>query len=113
MRNIDGRCSTVAAKLVAEPRLPRYTLASFGPPARQIRSSALSLHASPEPVLLRALALVGLKCTFRHRKSLLLIESDGLRQSVSINDAASPRQTRVLATMTLIHYPLTLIRGQS
>jgi hypothetical protein len=37
-------------------------------------------------VLLRALAPVGLKCTFRHRKSLLLIESTYLRQTVSIND---------------------------
>jgi hypothetical protein len=46
-------------------------------------------------MLLRALALVGLKCTFRHRKSLLLIESDGLRQTVSINDAHRMRQTEV------------------
>jgi len=103
----------VVGKLVAETRLHRYTLASLGPPARQHRSPALGLHASPEPVLLRALALVGLKCTFRHRKSLLLIESDGLRQTVSINDADSPRQTRVLATMALIHYPLTSIHYQS
>jgi len=44
-------------------------------------------------VLLRALAPVGLKCTFRHRKSLLLIASDGLRQTVSINDARRMQQT--------------------
>ena len=54
---------------------------------------ALGLHASPEPVLLRALAPVGLKCTFRHRKSLLLIESTLVRQTVSINDGEHVRQT--------------------
>src|SRR5271166_115464 len=64
-------------KLIAETRCYGNTLAPFGPAARQHGSPVLRLHASPEPVLLRALALIGLKCTFRHRKSLLLIKSDG------------------------------------
>src|ERR1700676_4721566 len=110
--NNDGLCCPLWGTNRGNPAPLKHACALW-PAARQHCRPPLRLHASPEPVLLRALALVGLKCTFRHRKSLLLIESDGLRQTASINDADSPRQTRVLATMTLIHYPLTLIRGQS
>ena len=45
-------------------------------------------------MLLRALPPVGLKCTFRHEKSLLLIESSALRQTKSINDCEHSGQTR-------------------
>jgi hypothetical protein len=89
----DGLCCPWWENLVAETRFHCYTLASLGPAAREHSGPALGLHASPEPVLLRALAFVRLKCTFRHRKSLLLIESAGLRQTVSINDARQMRQT--------------------
>src|SRR5271169_4163809 len=80
-------------RLLAETRFHRDALASLGPATRQHLGPAFGLHASPEPVLLRALAPVGLKCTFRHRKSLLLIESTGLRQTVSINDGMGVGQT--------------------
>src|ERR1700733_2568636 len=48
----------VGGRLIAETRRYGNTLAPFGPAARQHRGSALGFHASPEPVLLRALALV-------------------------------------------------------
>jgi hypothetical protein len=44
-------------------------------------------------VLFRAFPPVGLESTFGHEKSLLLIESMALRQTVSINDAGRRRQT--------------------
>ena len=74
------------AELLAEPRLHRDAFASFGAAARKHLGSALGLHTSPEAVLFRALAPVGLKCAFGHEKLLLLIESTGLRQTKSIND---------------------------
>src|SRR5450755_46636 len=70
-----NRCTV--GELIAETRLDCNALASLGPATRQHSSAVLRLHTSPEPVLFRALAFVGLKCTFRHRKSLLLIESAG------------------------------------
>ncbi len=70
----DG-ITTLVGMLLAETRFHGDALASLGPAARQHLGPAFGLHASPEPVLFRALAPVGLKCTFRHRKSLLLIES--------------------------------------
>jgi hypothetical protein len=69
-----GNCWT-GGTLLAESRLHRDALPSLGPAARQHLGSALGLHSSPEPVLFRALAPVGLKCTFGHEKPLLLIES--------------------------------------
>jgi hypothetical protein len=39
--------------------------------AGQYGASVLGLHAFPEPVRFRALAIVGLKCTFRHLRFLL------------------------------------------
>jgi hypothetical protein len=80
-------------KLLAETRLYRDAFASLGPAARKHLGSAFGLHARPEAVLFRALAPVGLKCAFGHEKSLLLIQSTGLKRSKSINDRVRERQT--------------------
>ena len=82
--------------LLAETGFYGDALASLGPAARQHLGSALGLHPSAEAVLFRALAPVGLKCTFRHGKSLLLIESTALRQTMSINEGEQGRQTGVV-----------------
>ena len=60
-----------SANLVPETGADGDALASLSPAARQHLGSALSLHAGAEPVFFRALPPVGLKCTFRHEKSLL------------------------------------------
>jgi hypothetical protein len=79
-------------KLLTETRLYRDAFASLGPAARKYFGSAFRLHASPEAVFFRALAPVGLKCAFGHEKSVLLIESTGLRQGKSINEGERERQ---------------------
>lgn len=84
---------TTRRSLFAETRLNGHALAPLGPAARQHLGSAFGLHTSPEAVLFRALAPVGLKSTFGHEKLLLLIESTGLRQTRSINDGKRERQT--------------------
>ena len=91
----DGLCYP-SRELLAETRLHGDALAPLGPAARQHLGSAPGLHASPEAVLFRALAPVGLKCTFGHEKLLLLIESTGLRQTESINEGERGRQTGVV-----------------
>jgi hypothetical protein len=83
----------IAGCLFAEAGLHRYPLATFGAPARQHCGSALGLHTRTESVLLRALTPVWLESALGHEKSLLLIRSMALRQTVSINDLAQPRQS--------------------
>ncbi len=48
--------------LVAHSQL----VAAFGAAAGQHRAPVFTLHASSEPVSLGPLAIIGLKCTFRH-----------------------------------------------
>src|ERR1700689_4959431 len=47
-------------------------LASGGAPAAEHGGAGIGLHARPEAVRFRAMAAVGLKCTFGHRELLLL-----------------------------------------
>jgi len=53
----------------------RQLVAATGPPARQYGAAILRFHPGPESVSLRALAIIRLKCTFRHGLSLLGAEA--------------------------------------
>jgi hypothetical protein len=72
--------------LLAEARLHRYPFAPLGAAAGKHLLSALGLHARAKTMLLASLAPVRLERTLGHEKSLLLIPSTVLGQTLSIND---------------------------
>jgi len=80
--------SVRATRLFAESWFYRDPLAPLGATAGKNFLAALGLHARAKSVLLGSLAPVGLECTFGHEKSVLLIGSTVLRQTMSINDGA-------------------------
>ena len=86
-------CATlIRGCLFSKTWLHRDPLAPLGAAAGQYFLAALGLHARAKPVFLASLAPVGLECTLGHEKSLLLISSMVLGQTVSINQQPQERQ---------------------
>jgi len=56
-------------ELIAVTRADGNTLAAFGAPARQHRSTAFCLHAAAEAVGFGTASAIGLKCALRHVKA--------------------------------------------
>jgi hypothetical protein len=63
--------STIGRESVAMRGTDGDALASCGAPAAEHGCAGIGLHARPEAVRFRAVAAVGLKCSFGHRDPLL------------------------------------------
>ncbi len=80
--------------LLAKSGLNADPLAPLGAAAGKYLLAALGLHAHAEAVLLAPLAPVGLECTLRHEKSVLLVGSTVYGQTISINEGRALGQKR-------------------
>ena len=72
-------------------------MAALCPPARENSAAVRSLHAYPEPVGLRPMAIVRLKRTFWHSKFLTLVDSrNGNRCSIGQDACGEAREDALL-----------------
>lgn len=75
MRELLGNCWPPEPVLMGVPDssfvADRQLMAAASAAARQHGAAILRVHTGPESVGLRALAIIRLKCTFRHGLSLL------------------------------------------
>src|SRR5437016_13886520 len=75
----------------------RQLMAAPSAPARQHGAAILRVHSGPESMSLRALAVIGLKCTFRHCLSSLAPNSQCGRTYRSNFETLSVYQTTCLS----------------